>query len=147
MSSKTEVVIEPEVESPTVSVFLSLMCDQSDYRSATKKGLSQHKRIRQLISQVDGIDAYTKEGNTETVDSEVKRWIKPTARFSLCPVTTAIVAHVMSVNISQLMKDLVDISWTNMNYLICLITLVSHGLGIECNRSTDTMTMLTVTSL
>ena len=73
MSSKTEVVIEPEVESPTVSVFLSLMCDQSDYRSATKKGLSQHKRIRQLISQVDGIDAYTKEGNTETVDSEVKK--------------------------------------------------------------------------
>ena len=38
------------------TIYLSLECDQCEYTNATEKGLSQHKRMKHRISQVDGMD-------------------------------------------------------------------------------------------
>ena len=48
--------VEKREQTIEETIDLSFKCDQCEYTNATEKGLSQHKRMKHRISQVDGMD-------------------------------------------------------------------------------------------
>ena len=68
--NEAEIIIETEVETTAEPLCLLLKCDQCEYTNATEKGLSQHKRMKHRISQIDGMDDYTEEEVINKVQTE-----------------------------------------------------------------------------
>ena len=68
--TETELIIDEEVEETAGISSLLLQCDQCDYKNATEKGLSQHKRMRHWISQIYGLDDCTEDEVTAQVIKE-----------------------------------------------------------------------------
>ena len=56
--TEAETIKEAEVETPAGPL---LKCDQCEYTNATEKGLSQHKRMKHRICQIDGMDDISEE--------------------------------------------------------------------------------------
>ena len=61
---------EAEVEKTAEPLSLLFKCDQCEYTNATEKGLSQHKRMKHRISQIDGTDDFTEEEVVIEVQTE-----------------------------------------------------------------------------
>ena len=65
-----KIIIEAEVEKTAEPLSHLFKCDQCEYTNATEKGLSQHKRMKHRISQIDGTDDFTEEEVVKEVDTE-----------------------------------------------------------------------------
>ena len=65
-----KIIIEAEVEKTAEPLSHLFKCDQCEYTNATEKGLSQHKRMKHRISQIDGTDDFTEEEVVIEVQTE-----------------------------------------------------------------------------
>ena len=68
--TEKDITIEAEAENSAEASSLSFKCDQCDYKNATEKGLSQHRRMKHRISQIDGMDDYSYDEVTDKVTEE-----------------------------------------------------------------------------
>ena len=65
--NEAEIVLE---ETPSEPLCILFKCEQCEYTNTTEKGFSQHKRMRHRISQIDGMDDFTKEKVFKEVQTE-----------------------------------------------------------------------------
>ena len=69
--TEKDLTIEVQDENSANASYLCFKCDQCNYTNATEKGLSQHKRMKHRISQMDGMDDCSGAEITDKVTEEV----------------------------------------------------------------------------